>query len=301
MQIQKIGLIVFSIVLLSCMVSAGFFDKITGRASSQPTNLSVTVVGVSMAQIISVSTISNVDLNESSYISVNFTLQMYDPDGAGDLNNTSVFANFSRVNETTRTTTSYCSFQNNIGSYTRNYSCSIDMWYWDGNGLWNVSIRGKDIGNGTEVYNLTTTFQVNLLKAMVISPYALTWLPVSSGALNQTSNNDPTYINNTGNYNSTIQVTALNLLGETTPADFIPAANFSLGLTTSGSNPECMGTLMVNGTATTVTNSNANRGNLSLGGGLGQEEFYYCITQVPYVSSQPYSTLNGGSWTITYP
>jgi hypothetical protein len=302
MRTQKIAIIAFGIVLMSCIVSAGFFDmfdKITGRATSQPTNVSVAVAGTTKAQVTYVSTISNVDLNESSYKAVTFNTHMYDADGVSDLNDTSVSANFSRTGEALRET-SLCTLQNDVDGYTANYSCSINMWYWDGAGTWNITVRGKDIGNGSYAYNTTTYFTVNQLKAMVVSPAALTWPTVSSGAENQTSNNDPTTINNTGNYNGTIDLTAIDLYGETSPSQKIPANNFTTGLTTSGANPECIATVLVNGSVATITGSVANRGNLSAGSGAGQEEFYYCIPKVPLISSQTYSTSQGGSWTIAY-
>jgi len=168
---------VFAMILLCSFVSAGFFDfidGITGRASSQPTNVSVSVAGTTKAQITFVSSIPNIDANESSYRVVEFNVHMYDADGVNDLNDTSVFANFTREGEAVRETNSYCSLENDVDANTANYSCSINMWYWDENGDWNVSIRGKDLGNGSEVYNTSTTFQYNLLSAMVISPFALT-------------------------------------------------------------------------------------------------------------------------------
>ncbi len=168
-------------------------------------------------------------------------------------------------------------------------------WEW----AWNVSVWGKDIGNGTTVYNSSTYFTYNLLKAMIVAPTSLTWAALNTATTNQKSNNDPTIINNTGNYNSTLQLTAINLLGQTSPSNMIPANNFTT------SNNDGTGALLEqsgkNGTATTITGTVANRGNLSVGSGAGQENLYYCIPLVPNVPSQTYSTQLGGSWTILYP
>ncbi|MEM4230255.1 MAG: hypothetical protein QXF25_00010 [Candidatus Pacearchaeota archaeon] len=305
MQKLKIITIVFSIILAGCIVSAGFFDflgGITGRATSQPTNVSVAVAGTTQCQVVYVSQISATNPIEASSTTITFNVHIYDQDGMNDINKSSVFANFTydpNPNEY-RTTVSNCTWVNNIPPRTANFSCSIDMWYWDGAGQWNINVRGNDYGNKTPCYNTTTNFQYNQLKAMVISPDALTWPTVSSNADNQTSNNDPTIINNTGNYDGTIDLTAIDLYGETNPSEYIPANNFTVGLTTGAENPECLGTILSNGTAATITGSNANRGNLSAGGGAGQEEFYYCIPKVPLVSSQVYSTLQGGSWIVSY-
>jgi hypothetical protein len=176
------------------------------------------------------------------------------------------------------------------------------MQYFDLPGSWNISVRGRDLGNGSYAYNQSTYFSYNQLKALVISPDLITWPSVDAGSLNQTSNNDPTTINNTGNYNGTLAMTAYNLLGETNSSDSIPAANMSVGIAT-GSLEECgiaTSDLMVNATQNTITSSVSNPGNLSAGGGVGQEQIYYCIRQVPDISSQTYSTLNGGSWVVAY-
>src|SRR3989344_5393195 len=92
---------------------------------------------------------------------------------------------------------------------------------------------------------------------------------------------DTTIVNNTGNYNSSINVTAINLIGETTPSYVLPANNFTISRTTGGA--ECIGSAMVNATARTVKGTVSNRGNLSVGSGSGQENLYYCIPFVPII------------------
>ncbi|MCX8159098.1 MAG: hypothetical protein N3D20_02300 [Candidatus Pacearchaeota archaeon] len=298
---------VFWILFLICLVvlpivSAGFWENlqksITGRATSQPTNVSVSVIGTNPVQIIYVQPISSVNPTEASYTNVSFEVRVYDPDGVGDINVSSVYANFSRVGESTRFS-GLCPKISDLNAYTSNFNCSILMWYWDGNGVWNVNVMASDIGNKSIRVNDTTYFTYNLLKAMIISPNALTWPALSTGATNEKSNNDPTIINNTGNYNGSVSVIGINLLGETSPSYNIPANNFSVG---NNDGVVCAsGTILVNGTATTISGTSANRGNLSAGGGAGQENLYYCIPLVPNVPSQTYSTLQGGSWTILYP
>ena len=291
-----ITLLIISLMAVS-VVSAGFFDwfKPTGKAAAQLTNVTVGVTGINPAQIIYVSPISAVNPLEAGSKAVTFSVRMKDIDGVNDLNDTSVSANFSKTDEATRFS-SACTWVNDIDTTTANYSCSIDMWYWDGASTsWGVGVKGKDLGNLTEVYNTTTIFGYNELKAMVISPPALTWAALNSGDANKESTNDPTVVNNTGNYNSTIALTAINLLGAITPADMIAAADFK----TDVSSP-CSGITLVNASAATITNSVANRGNLSAGSGAGQEELYYCIPLVPNVPSQTYSTAAGGSWTVAY-
>ena len=293
------------IVLLTIsFISAGFFDTlkktITGKASSQLTNMSITVSGVNPAVIELVSYISDTLPTEGTNRSVVFYVTMYDANGVSDLNDSSVRANFSKAGEVTRNS-SACTLVADIDANRANYSCNVNIQYWDEIGAWNVTVEGNDLGNKTTAINGSRSFNISQLKALVISPASLTWPAISPNATNQTSDNDPTTINNTGNFNGTIDVNAINLLGESDESYSLPARNFTVGLTSGGGNPECGGTAMVNATSTTVTSSVSNTGNLSLGSGVGQEQFYYCLIHVPAnLSSQIYSTTTGGGWTILY-
>jgi hypothetical protein len=121
---------------------------------------------------------------------------------------------------------------------------------------------------------------------------------LTSGATNQNATDDPITVNNTGNYNSTIDVTALDLLGETDSTDKIRADNFTISFIDA---QECTnGTTMLNASAITVAYSLSNKGNLTAGGGSGQETLYFCMPTVPLVPTQTYSTTAGGAWTIAY-
>jgi hypothetical protein len=302
------------IILLISTVSAGFFDwfkkTITGLAPQQPQNITITVTGANPVQITYVSPIAGVNPEEANFTMIHFNVTMYDPDGVSDLNDTSVQANFSTEGYAEVRENSTCEHIIDFGN-SANYTCSIEMQYWDNNGTWNITVRGRDLGNTNWMYNTTTAFVYNTLRAMRLSPEELTWPSVSSGDTNQTATDDPTVINNTGNYNGTIRMAAINLLGEDNPSQAIYAENFTIDIETGGGACsaetciECDGTQLQNYSGgsgiVTIVNAIPNPGNLTLVAGSGQEELYYCVTEVPAISSQEYSTLQGGSWTIIYP
>lgn len=304
---RGIDIIAFSIILLFSIsiVSAGFsewFKSITGRV---PQNMSIKIKGINPAQIVYVSQIPSVSPQELSFTTITFEVHMYDRDGVKDLNHTSVSANISMLGETTRFS-DICTRQlPDINPKTGNYSCAVNMWYWDGAGGWNIIVEGKDIGNGTWVYNTSTIFNYNILQAMVISPEVLTWPEIIPEAVNQTPGNY-TIVNNRGNYDGEITMTSINLLGEDEPSEAIYAENFTTDIETGGPGCvlggciECDGTPLANNTAVGITGSNSNPGNLSAGSGAGQEQLYYCIPQIPLLPSQTYSTATGGSWLISY-
>jgi hypothetical protein len=286
-------ILVFSVLLLSSMVSASFGEWIkkvvTGQASSQNQNVSVTVSGANPVTI----EVPTLSLNpiENNPVTLVFTTNVSDADGVNDINDSSIV---SKLTNGAITRNGVCSWTTDVSAIKASYSCSITLWYFDPSTPWTLNVSAKDFGNGVLISN-TSAFTYGELKAMVISPSTLTWATVVTGATNQLSNNDPTVVNNTGNYNGVISVTAKNLIGETNPLESIPASSFTSG-PTSGS--ECTATALVNNIVTSVTGSNSNPGNLSAGG--GQANLYYCIPSVPLISSQVYSTTAGGSWAVQY-
>jgi len=323
-KLHLLMFLVFSLLMVS-FVSAGFFSdlfgKITGYAPTGDTNVSVTVSGAA-AVVINVdnSTITGTvnDPTESGSILIEFFVNVSDPDGVADINDSSVNATFmftdsTNFAEATRSNNS-CVLVADIGTKDANFSCTIRMYYFDGDGIWNITVRADDLGSGASQVNDSKNFTLDTLKAIQISPTALTFSSVSPGDTNITSNNDPTIINNTGNFNVTaggIEITATNLIGVDTPADLINVSNFSVSNVDSTgppANESCAGqTNPFNATSTSLTTVFLARGNNSLAvenSTSGQEELFYCITQVPPdISSQTYSSAasdNGyGAWTIT--
>jgi len=301
--------LIFIILVASAFVSAGFLDwfkkSITGRAVSQGTNMSISVSGKAPILIrVWNNSIggSGIDPNVKNYSVIIFNVTIYDADGYNDINDSSVWVNVTMSGEKGERSNSTCkevSSANNASSI--NYTCSVTMWYWDKIGKWSINVTANDLGNKTYYSNDSTTFYYNQLQGIEIGPEVLSWPSVSPGNINQTSDNDPTQINNTGNFNATgkINVTAINLYGTTTTTEYIDAANFSISTFTGGTVAECnsSSTTLENGTATTITGTLLNPGNLTLG--LANESIYYCIQTVPAdISSQVYSTNLTGSWTI---
>jgi len=300
---SKRNILLIIIIILTIAIFVGFPNvfNLTGLASSTGyTNLTISVAGANPVVVEFISPIADTDPVENTSRTISFNVHVYDPDGFNDVNDSSVFANFTK-GLTTRATSAACTQVNDFASYRVNYSCSIQMWYWDANGGWNISVRASDMGNRTLIFNTSSWFSYNRLKALVISPQSLTWPAISSGEKNATSDNHPTVVNNTGNYNGTVNITAINLIGESNSAQSITAANFTVGLTTSGAEPECLGTVLANNTPVTIPSSSSSPGNLSAGSNAGQSRYYYCIPQVPLaLSTQTFSTIAGGSWTIVY-
>ena len=319
------------VLLVGSFVSAGFFSdlfgKITGYAPSKDTNITVTVSGdAPVVIVVHNETITGGIVNSptlGNFTDIEFFVNVSDPDGVADINDSSVNATFmfydsasfieATRSNTTLSPTAACVHVQDLGVKDANYSCTIRMYYFDGDGIWNITVRADDLGGGAAQVDESKNFTFIQLKAIEISPTGITFSSVSPGGTNITSNNDPTIINNSGNFNVSvggIEMTATNLVGVSTPGDIIPVANFSISNVDSTgppANESCVGqTTPVNASSTPLTTLFLGRGNNSLANGdstSGQEELFYCITQVPPdIPSQSYSSAasdNGyGAWTI---
>ena len=177
------------------------------------------------------------------------------------------------------------------------------MWWWDGAGAWTITVYITD-NDQNSVINNSATFSVGLTTGFVISPSTLTWASLSAGSVNQTSNNDPILINNTGNKNITlgnIQINATDLRGETDSNLALWAGNFSISPFT-GTLAECnsSATTMNDSIFTNISSAWLPAGNYTKNDNVtGQETLFFCLQLTgTELSSQPYSTANETSWTI---
>ena len=286
-------ILVLSLSLTSAGIFSDWWGKITGKATSDTASVNITV-GNSAPTITWVQAISAQNPTEDSTKSITFNFTATDTDGSGNIDTSAAAAYFQKGGETTRLNTScvdWASAGNDV-----NFTCTIGMWYFDGNGAWTINTTIKDINNAY-AENSSTTFTYNLLNAIVLSPTALAWPSVGLSDTDTGSNNDPITLNNTGNDGSlTIDVKAYNLQGETTTTQHIFANNFTIGITTEG----CSGTAMVNETATQVGSAILNKGNYSVNdGSTGQEQVFFCLKGVPQdISAQSYSSAAYGAWTV---
>ncbi len=305
-------LMVLLTIVISSTASAGILDwfkqTITGRASTtQPTNVSISVVGVNPVTI----DVWNETLGaaattptEYSSVTIDINITVTDPDGYADINDSSVAAYL--INDTSAVAirgNDTCAYVSQYTTNSKNYTCSIDMWYWDITEAWIINISANDLGNTTYISNETNTLFYSQLQAIQIAPLALTWPSVAPGNDNQSSNNDPTLINNTGNYNVTsgnFKITGINLYGPS--GGFIDVGNFSVNITSA---TECdpNSTLLSNGSAQAIEGGVLDFGNLSdTANGVAQTNIYYCLVKVPdTVISEAYSTETAGSdaWIIS--
>ena len=223
---------------------------------------------------------------EGSITNIVFEVQVTDPDLVNDIDDSSVNAEFSKSGETTRT--GACSWQSDIDTDTASYLCSIDMQYYDGAGTWSIRVQARDFSNNL-AEDTSTSFVYQELKAMTIFPSSLNWPEVIPGATNQIPGSSTT-ITNTGNYERSIIISAKNLYGETRTTEAFNAGSFVADIDPGIAS--CDGTALQDSIGQTIAGSMLSKG------ASAQEEIFYCIPNVPSISSQAYSTSQAGPWTI---
>jgi len=295
---NKVVLFVFILLLGVFMISfvnAGFvdwFNNVTGRAIFNTTSLNLTIGNTAPTLTFVTAVVATDPLEDTvrTFI-INFTAT--DDDGASDLDVAQM--NVTSSGESPRFNSS-CATLGAVFGNSQNYTCKIQLYYFDANAAWTVNASINDSGNSV-VRNDTTSFTFNLLTAMKMGPTALTWPPLTITSTNLGSNADPIIINNTGNDVITnITVTAIDLTGEITSSEYIYANNFTVNVVDASDN-----TTMVNATAIQIGFANFTRGNYSVNdGATAQEELYFYLEALNSdLSSQSYSSAAGGQWTVT--
>ena len=307
---QILSIVGIFLILAVPLTSAGLYDwvkKITGKATSQQVELNISVGAGNPPSITFLTVSSPVDLNEgpsSTPVEVNFTVN--DPDGAGNINDSSAYVNFTKAGEDLRFNSS-CIKTASAGNEA-NYTCTVTMFWFDGAGVWNISALISDINSNTGTNN-TETLTVNTLTGFVAAPAALTFPTINPGTFNTTATNDPVVLNNTGNQDITdgnIQINATNLRGETDSNLALYSGNFSVGNSTGAADPECdtsgnTASRMneTSGNYATVKGTSLPAGNFTINDGTAQEELYFCLVYAGQeLTQQAYSTSQEGAWTI---
>lgn len=258
------------------------FNVTVGVGNTPPVIISVSLVNDDF------SVLGTVEPRAGDTREVNFTFIATDDNSASDLEDSTADAKFERLGVVREGS---CVFSNAIDANSRNYSCSVDMWYFDAPAIdWNVNAT---ISDGTNVtFNDTTFFTYITLASFQFSPDAFTFGSLTPPAIDSLPNENPMVVNNTGNVATPINITGVDLAGVANNNDFIFAGNFSINVTANG----CEGQTMVNGTTLAVSDAVLAAGNLSAGNAM--EDLYYCITAINPLPVDSYTTTIGTPWEI---
>ena len=288
---------VFLVLIVASLISAGLFDwfkKDVQLAPSEQTNVRIGV-GNADPSITNLDAISAVILLPApDTTAVSFTFTARDANGANDLVDSTASASFTKTGETTRTNP--CTFVSQAGK-SKTYQCNVLMSHYDIEGVWDVAVKVED--QQAVQATSASTFTVNPLKDIAISPSQIDFPAVAPEQTNIAPiGGQVTSVRNRGNYQGTLSISASNLIGETNPAENIPASSLKASGLSQAASVCSTGTSLVSGSVTSIAGTLVKRGPDD--GGSNIEEISYCLTLVPDLSSQFYSaTVAGGNaWTI---
>ena len=215
-------ILILIVIFLANVWSFDWFKDFKARITGEATNIfgvNITV-GAGGGSPPNITTIYNNSLiggaltegPSSTAFNVNFTVS--DTDGVGNLDSATAAINFSLAGEDVRYNRT-CRQYEAVGNQA-NYTCRVEMWWWDGTGTWTIGANISD-NNGNVGANNTKTFSVSETTGFVLSPGNITFATLTTGATNQSASNDPILLNNTGNKDivtSGVSVNATTLLGE---------------------------------------------------------------------------------------
>ncbi len=267
---------------------------------------------------------SPVALTEAGNKSFLFSFVATDADGAGNLVNNSAVANVTAIGETTRYNDTFvntndggCKATNPVGLNGINYSCTINLVFYDAATTWNISVMINDT-NGAFAQNNTQTFVIQELTAIQLDQSSISFPTISINKNNISSLLNIT-ITNTGNDDisgreatgETINITGITLV-PSTGNTFIPASNFTIGevnASTGFNGDYCDPSIFKN--VTRLQNKTDAQGYSNFSGAINgssllaqasenKKVFGICLIHSPndLQSGTIYSTSSSGSWTI---
>ena len=315
-------LLIFSIIIIPSTYANVLdflkdgFDSITGRTiTSQSTSVSITV-GNSPPQItnVSINPSWSITNDPTSNTTLFFSFIVNDSEGASNIDTTSAIANITNGTNGGMVRYNYtandggCVSSGTIGSYMVNFSCTFNLVFYDTAMNWNVSVYVEDL-NGNSAQNNTVKFTVGETTSFSLQDSAISFPTATPNQEDVAQSDGGIFMNNTGNdniYAGSINVTAVNIHGDSIGSTFIPAKNFTISILsgTNSCDPSISGTYkLVNKSIdeTTAFNSTIiSQALLPIGPAPhNQESLFLCLVHVPEdLTGQTYSTDTEEDWSI---
>lgn len=238
-----------------------------------------------------ISDIPNQIVTESGITNVLFNIQATDANGVADLNDTSIYAEFTK-NSIVRTGS--CVQVSDINLTTAQYACTIGINYWDSPGSWAINARIKDYSNELS-QQYSESFTLLETACITTNPSFFEWSTLFPGEIDKLANSKIT-VANTCNKPGNLQIKAFNILGELDSTHIIPASNFTIH-TVNACSPSDAGTLISHASTVQIIGASLPAGENAVGNGL--EELFICLEELPSnLKAQRYSTLLGSPWEI---
>src|SRR3989344_1811175 len=328
-DVSNLGLFVILVLVIGIIVipdvRANVFDflkegfnSITGETvTSQSTSISITV-GNDPPQVGNVSIASSWSVvnDPTSNKSIYFSFVVTDPQGSGNIDTASAIANITNgtgggmVRHNLTSPDGGCVSEGAYGGASVNFSCTIKVMYYDTAMSWNISIYAED-QNGNSAQNNTVRFTLGETTSFSLSDSAISFPTATPSQENVTQSDGGIYMNNTGNdniYAGSVNITAVDIHGDSNGATFIPAKNFTISTVGGSATNSCDISLsgvyrLVNRSisGTSAFNSTiVSQAVLPIGPAPhNQETLFLCLRHVPGdLTGQAYSTDTEDDWSV---
>ncbi|OIO43517.1 hypothetical protein AUJ64_02245 [Candidatus Pacearchaeota archaeon CG1_02_39_14] len=247
--------------------------------------------------VVDISNIGNQDIVPAGLKRLTFSVIASDGNGWQDITN--VNAGGRPPSDPLQRENSTCLFVNSLSQTEANYSCSIDIWYFDEPGTWLLGARAEDNQGAISPIH-AENFVLNGM-FYVVHNSGIGWDSLAPGSQNNLASTSM-LLNNSGNLDiSLIHINSSHLIGLSDPNYFIPAGGFSVNVLN-----QCEGNGLIEGENILIAEASIPRGNNSINtgqGNAGQETLWYCAEDVPSpLPSQVYSTSGQGTfpWEIIF-
>jgi len=264
-----------------------------GRSRVLLDNVDIRITYNSPPTIISIDPVPPVTLLAGTTRDVTVTFTAEDLDGAGDLDSPTASVSFSKAGETTRTSipVTGCSAAAPIGDRIT-YTCTVTMQYYDDAGTagldgWDVSASVDDISGLTASQTDTNVLTVNPLEDIILSTDLIDFGTVIPGT--KVDSLADTTVQNDGNYEGTLKVTARNLVGPPT----LDASNFYAG--EPGVGDVCAGgNQLQDGVLVDIVSTSLPRGPVT-----NTEDISWCLDTPVGLPPGDYTATGGNQWVIS--
>jgi len=287
-----------ALLFLVPFASAGFFDFLTGKATSATTDVTTTITSNTAPQITSVDFTSTLNPVEGTTTSHVFNFTAYDLDGASDINISSanIHITYSDCNGEARDRSASCTNTSAAEGQinTVDFTCDVTFQYYDCAGSWNVNATVYDLYSTPALaVNDSTSLTVSATQSITVSPSEVQFPSLSVGDVDKSSTINTT-VNNTGNVGVDLSVNSSNLQGDLLTSYYFGAGNFSsiTSNVTTLNNP-CEANALVAREYVDVGNSTYGSKpavNLDAGHPGQYVTIRYCIPSVPSLPRQNYTS-----------
>ncbi len=244
--------------------------------------LNISHVSNNAPTISNIETISAVTLVAGSTKEINILFNATDADGTSDINENTANATVSKAGETSRH--NYSCTKVSEQDNTIRFNCSIQMYFYDGDGTWNVNVSIQDNSEVWAIDDTTRTFTVNTLDDVDIDDTTINWNNVQASA--DDVEGDAITFTNKGNQNYvTIQVTGQDA---TDGSHTITAENFSIDTVSEATSGQ---DYLQDGNPITFDGSSLNKG-------ASSTEVMYTYLDVPTLLAGTFTSVS--DWQITF-